>query len=601
LSCLFVFNGGLAAHNGVQALHIELGLAVVGVQTVLLLLYIGQLGVAQTEHFAVVQKGIGQPLVTGIEILHVHNVLAVAPASQLVLVLFSGCPADAAVFTDKGGLAPVGLALVVAVMELALGHQKVIMLLKDLGILLVVMDAEDVRLNMVIAAGIDAGTGGVHGFGYVVDQGNGGVKLLAATLIPGFVVGTPADDGGVVEVPVDLLDPLGQNAVNIFGIAVVQTPVRVFAPNQVAHPVSMVQEPLLEDLLMEPGTVVAHSQGKLDIVLQGLVRGGGVDAVGVEALVQDQPLEYGFAVKQELVAIQADLPQTEIAFGGVLTEGQLHIVESAVADLPKMGFGKLDSKVELIRGVLCLIAAHGLAFVEHLAGKVTAAAKLGIHGDAGVGDVGIVLDLADVALRHELQPNGLPNAGGTGVVTALRAVPPPGLLAAGDHGIPAVVHGKDADLILAFHQKVGDVKAEAYIAALVGPGQLTVDKHLALVVHSTEVDPGTALLTGQVYGALVPDTIDKVHIADAGELAFRAEGDGDGAVEGGADGVEVPLLAAAALVDLKLPLAVQIQPLGSDKLGTGIFGSWNLHIVSLLFHYCRGKCQENKWGIVFEN
>ena len=60
-----VLNCGFAAENGGNLLGGELGTAVVGVQTILLLLHIGQLSVAETEHMRIVQHDIGQTLQPG--------------------------------------------------------------------------------------------------------------------------------------------------------------------------------------------------------------------------------------------------------------------------------------------------------------------------------------------------------------------------------------------------------------------------------------------------------------------------------------------------------------------------------------------------------
>ena len=89
-------------------------------------------------------------------------------------------------------------------------------------------------------------------------------------------------------------------------IAGVYTPTGIFAPNQVALLVTMVEEAFLEDLLVEPGAVEAGGQGQVDVPDEVSIGGGGVQAVGVEALIQDQSLEHGLAVDAKLHAIQAD-------------------------------------------------------------------------------------------------------------------------------------------------------------------------------------------------------------------------------------------------------------------------------------------------------
>ncbi len=46
---------------------------------------------------------------------------------------------------------------------------------------------------------------------------------------------------------------------------------------------------------------------------KGILGGSGVDALGVEALVQDQTLEHALAVDEEALAIQGDLAEAEVA------------------------------------------------------------------------------------------------------------------------------------------------------------------------------------------------------------------------------------------------------------------------------------------------
>ena len=83
-----------------------------------------------------------------------------------------------------------------------------------------------------------------------------------------------------------------------FGLVVV-APIGKFAPDQVAELVGPIEEPRLEDLLVQPRAVVTGGHRHLDVVLQRLVGGGGPDAVGIKTLVENQPLEDRLAVDQD--------------------------------------------------------------------------------------------------------------------------------------------------------------------------------------------------------------------------------------------------------------------------------------------------------------
>ena len=79
-------------------------------------------------------------------------------------------------------------------------------------------------------------------------------------------------------------------------------PVGELAPYQVAQPVGVVQEALLEHLLVQPRAVEAGGHAELDVVDQRLVARRGQDAVGVVALVEHQALEHGLAVELDACA-----------------------------------------------------------------------------------------------------------------------------------------------------------------------------------------------------------------------------------------------------------------------------------------------------------
>ena len=116
----------------------------------------------------------------------------------------------------------------------------------------------------------------------------------------------------MVAVAQQHLGPLGDVGGIAVGLVVV-APVGKLAPDQVAELVGPVEESRLENLLVQPRAVVAGGHRHLDVVLQRLVRRGGPDAVGIETLVENQPLEDRLAVDQDPPAVDGDLPQAEVA------------------------------------------------------------------------------------------------------------------------------------------------------------------------------------------------------------------------------------------------------------------------------------------------
>ena len=339
-------------------------------------------------------------------------------------------------------------------------------------------------------------------------------------------------------------------------MGVVQAPVGVLAPHQVAQPIAVVEEPGLEHLLVEPRPVKARREGQLNVLNQVLLGGGGVDAVGIEALVQHHPLEQGLAVYQELLPLEAGVPQAEVAVHPVLPKGELQGVKAALAGLPQVGFLQLqlggEEAVLYPQGLL----PHRAALPGGGEGQLPFALDSAGDSHPAVFQVGVILGVLDVALGHELQPHRLPNARGAGVIAAGRGVQV-GLLALGLQAGADVVPHCHKEAVLPQARLPGDVQGKGGVPALVGARQLPVDVDRGLVIHRAEVQQHLAgqLLLAQGEGAAVGHAADKVCVANAGELAFRAEGHQNLPVEG----LLLPqtaLHSAAAKVERKLPGAV---------------------------------------------
>ena len=104
---------------------------------------------------------------------------------------------------------------------------------------------------------------------------------------------------------------------------------------------------------------------------------------------------------------------------------------------------------------------------------------------------------------------------------------------------------------------------------------LPVDPDLGIVVTGTDVQKCTLACPGrgEGNGLAISNALAKILIADAGQLTFTSEGDGNGLGEGGTVLVAA-LLARKAAIGLIVPRAVQIDPvrLAAIKLGRGNSG-----------------------------
>lgn len=266
----------------------------------------------------------------------------------------------------------------------------------------------------------------------------------------------------------------------------VKTPVGELAPDNVAQPVAVVQKPLLEDLFVKPGAVKAHGKGTLNIGDQRFVGGGSVHPIGIEALVQHKPLEHRFAVDIELVAVNAHAAQAKVAVHRIVAVGKLQIVQSALANLPQMGFGKLQAQHRLTPGADRRRLPYRTALVACPGSQHTAALHRGVNGKDTVVDIGMVFCLYDMGLGQKFQPHRLPNSRSPGIEAAVGCVPV-ALLAGRDHRICRIVRGVDGEGVDALFDIVCNVKAEGNVSAFVLTAKYAVDINRGFVVH-TAVD-----------------------------------------------------------------------------------------------------------------
>ena len=240
----------------------------------------------------------------------------------------------------------------------------------------VVMNVKRIGNDMESSAGVDYGAGLIIPFCRPVTYFNRFVVDTLTIAVPHFVKHAPSDYRRVVEVALDLLAPLGQNAVNRVGRGVVKSPVRIFAPDDIAQAVAVIEESLLKNLLMQSRSVEAGGERYFYIFYHVAVIGSGVYSVAVEALVEHKTLENGLAVDEILKSVKADIAQTEIALDGVAAEGDDKIIESAAADLPQVLFDELHVAADAARRIFAVVSADQFALVENIYSELAAAAEL---------------------------------------------------------------------------------------------------------------------------------------------------------------------------------------------------------------------------------
>ena len=232
----------------------EFRLSFVGAETVLLLLNIIKLSIAISENIGIIEKHVGKTLKASHKFFLCLRSLTVAPT---VVV---SAPNESAVLTyEERKRRVVSLTLLKerrgGVSE---GFAVSEVLCKFLDYLLVIVYVVNIGLYVIVSARIDTGTGRVNRLCHRVNGREERIVLLITHVVIravalkafGLVLRTPADDGGVVEIALKLLEPLGKNAVYRLGTGVVESPVCVFAPKEISLAVSVVEKSFLKDLLV---------------------------------------------------------------------------------------------------------------------------------------------------------------------------------------------------------------------------------------------------------------------------------------------------------------------------------------------------------------
>ncbi len=403
----------------------------------------------------------------------------------------------------------------------------------------------------------------------------------------------PADDRRVRVVPLQRLEPFGDVrrrrplAVGRRAVAA-DAPVAELAPHEVAEPVRVEQVSLLEDLLVQAGTVEPGREAELDVPRERGVRRRRHERLRPVALVQDEPLEDRLAVDPDRQSVDGDGAQAGVGAHGVdedaVRVAQLDVdaVQVRVARSPGAHAVRGDDGAQ--RGRQVEVGAGGggrhLALgVGHGDGhRVAAPVRRQWHHDVErrAGQVRRDAWAAQVHGRYRLQPHRLPDARRAGVV-ALEVRVAVALLAPGLRPVARVPGPHDdGDRVPRVRDAV-QVGRERGEPAAVPHDLRPVDPHRRVVVDRAEVQQDVRVVAdgGPLRGdgdlAAVPDGFEEVGVLDAGELRLGRERDDDLALERALD--EAALETGVARVDLELPGAVEVQPTVAGHLRAGVLGA----------------------------
>ena len=400
---------------------------------------------------------------------------------------------------------------------------------------------------VVAAALIEPPARGVDG-ARRVDGLDGLGRLGGVELPPSLVEQGPGDDAGVTlqaphrrtgkslplvavqrvvrrEVPLVLLgivtvvgpEPLegrGDAARNPY-VRVLPTAHHVL-PHEHAHTVAQVVPALALHLDVLADHVEPERCHRLYVETKGLVRGSRHEAVGPVSLIEHAAQEERLVVQAEalhalLVWLDRGGPEGAVAVDVVRIVRELDGVQVRIIRRPGVRRGHVEPELDGVqtvgRDVDRLEGYAPSRCVYHMRGNLAAGL---VHGDEQRQKLGVEVsrDLEGPYMEFgdRLDQDRLPDA-------ALRRVPDAAalevLLAAQLRALVAGVEHADGDLVVAFHERVGDVERERLVPADMLTGLHAIDVDRACVVHGLEMQQVAIVARDvvSVEGAAIPQQL----------------------------------------------------------------------------------------------
>jgi hypothetical protein len=321
--------------------------------------------------------------------------------------------------------------------------------------------------------------------------------------LPGLVEGAPPDDRGVRVVALQDLQPLRDVAgvlalVVVLGAAAGASPVGELPPDEVAQPVRVEEEALLEHFLVQARAVEAGCLRELDIAPQVVVRRCRPDAVGVEALVEHESLEQDLSINKDRDAVDRDGTQPGVASAAVdhragsVDELELEVVEVGIPGRPgpsrRGGDREIETRNEVrIGGALPGADSGAVAFEVGVHSHASPVADDGkLQAEPAARQVGGDPGTLEPCLGDGLHPHRLPDARRPGVVAA-RVREGGGLLALGLGGTVVVASAHDDECLVSRLRDSREVRRDRRRAAAVTRHFHTVHPDRRVVVDRLEM------------------------------------------------------------------------------------------------------------------
>ena len=340
---------------------------------------------------------------------------------------------------------------------------------------------------------------------------------------------------------------------------------------------------------MQTRAVEPGGHRKFDVALQRRVGRSRPDAVGIESLIEHQPLVIGFVVQVDPVPFDVDLAHARI--GVHLVEHLPFRIHDPVGDvvekrrLRRPEFRTFDGKHgdRTVRGPHRR-GGHDLAALLHRDMQRVAA----LRPEAGRDDQLPLVDVRHHVRReqprrvHGLHPHRLPDTRGAGVVAAVGGVLQ--ILFAGALRRRAHVARGSHDQMVALsgRDQTGQIDAERRTAPDMAGGENAIDIDLRIVVDGPEIQQNvlSAPRFGHRHLAVVPDAVDEIGVPDAREGALGTERHRDPALESGRL-LQSPFQSRPGEVERIVPHPVEIHPRRPFELRPRVLPAGNIRSIRL--------------------
>ena len=335
---------------------------------------------------------------------------------------------------------------------------------------------------------------------------------------------------------------------------------------------------------MQSRAVEAARHGEFDVLFEVCVDWSRINATRIEALIKHEALEHRLAVQSELHAVECNASETEIALYRVIAESQDEVIQSALSELPEVPFGELYSRGEAADAVN-LDRSGRSAFKEGSDRELSLSDSLAYDSEGSGIHVGEVFRVFYVFLREELQPDCLPDSGCSRVV-ASGGGELTGLLAARLSTASRIIKSPDENGIVAFPDKLRDIKREGRKAAEVCPCEFAIYVDIRPIIDGTEVQEYPAVKVHLRY-LKVPTVADGVHevlVFDSGEPAFGAERNEYLEWELFLTLIKSAITRGATVIEAELPCSVEVLPRGAFPYRLRMLGAGYLIVNLVNYH-----------------